>query len=182
MPVKKFVKKMLFSHKLKFKEGKIKLFDIKAALLPISTVSKIIEELYSRLDETASDILFEVGKSQGNQAIEDVARDNNAGKREFVDKMVDLANIMGLGEWNVEKFDLEEEIRFSIKDSPLISELKEVDSLEKREKPVEQFSRGVAHGIGSNLLEGEVGSEILKSQFLGDKKTLVKVYGEDKDD
>jgi predicted hydrocarbon binding protein len=179
MPVKKFVKKMLFSQKLKFRDGKIKLFDIKAALLPISTVATMIEELYDRMEETGSEILFEVGKSQGNRAIDDVARDNNAGKREFVDKMVDLASVMGIGKWKVEKFDLDEEIRFSIEDSPLVSELQERDSLNDREKPVEELSHGIACGIGSNLLEGEIKSEILQSQFLGNKKTVIRVFKEE---
>ena len=178
MPVKDFVKKMIFSHKLKFRDGKIKLFDIKASLLPISTVGRLIEQLYKNMGEGASEILFEVGKIQGNQAIDDVARENRAGKREFLDKMVDLANVMGIGEWRVENFNLSREIEFSIHESPLISELKTYESLKSREKPIEEFSHGVAYGIGSNLLEGDVNSKITNSQFLGDKKTTIKVYKE----
>lgn len=167
---------MFFSHKLKFKGGKIKLFDIKAALLPISTVSKLIEELYDHLGDKASEILFEIGKSQGEKAINEVARSNNAGKREFVDKMVDLANIMGLGEWDVENFDINKEIIFCIKDSPLTKELQKLESLKDRDEPIEEFTHGVAHGLGSNILDGEVSSEILKSQFLNDKKTVIRIY------
>lgn len=178
MPVKKFVKKMIFSHKLKFREGKIKLFGIKAALLPISTISKFIEEMYRHLGEEASKILFEIGKAQGKKAIDDIAKENKAGKREFLQKMADLANVMGIGRWKLEEFDVNREIKYSVEDSPLALELQDKESLANRDKPVEHFSRGIVYGIGMKVIEGDVTSEIISSQFLRDDRTVIRAYKE----
>lgn len=178
MAVKKFVKKMIFSQKLNFREGKIELFDIKAALLPMSTISKFIEEMYKHLDEEASDILFNIGLSQGKKAIDDIAKENKAGKREFLQKMADLANVMGIGRWKLEKFDINREIKYSVEGSPLGSELQDKETLANRNKPVEHFSRGMVHGIGMKVIEGDVTSEIMSSQFLRDDRTVIRVYKE----
>lgn len=173
MSVSEFVKKMMFSQKLNFKEGKFELMDIRGVILPVNTFSEIIEKQYQASGEEIFETLFEAGKSHGALAIEEIGKKNKASKREFLSKLWDSANMMGLGKLELRNFNPGNSYQVSLKNSPIVETLKQSEEVKDLDRPVAEITRGIGHGIAEEIFETEIESEFLKSEYKGDRETLI---------
>ncbi len=170
----------MFSQKLKFKEGRFEMFDIKGVILPVYTFSKLLEQEYKSNGDEVFEMLFETGKAHGKMGIERIGRKNKVSKREFQSKMIDSANMMGLGKFEVVNSDMtKEEFKVRLTRSPIVQEFNDSEAMSDVERPVTELSRGMFHSIMGEIWSAEVVSKFSKSKFLGDENTEIKVQLKD---
>jgi predicted hydrocarbon binding protein len=174
MAVSDFVEKLMFSKKLTFAEGKFEMFGVEGVIFPADVFTKMLEVTHEKTGEEVFEIMFESGRKQGNVAIEEIGKKNNMKKKEFFSKMVESANVMGIWKLEVEKFSEEGSLVCSLTDSPITREIKQSEEFEDVNKPVENFFRGLIHGLGEEVFEEKVKSEFTKSEYMGDPKTVVR--------
>jgi hypothetical protein len=175
MAVDGFIKKMIFSNKMSFDDGKFKMLDVEGLVLPVNTVMTLINEFYEESGDKLFEALFESGRKQGEIAIKQIGEKNKMQKKEFFSKLSDSANVMGIGKVELEDFDEKEKhIIYSLEDSTMANEMNKRDKFKDREDPVAYLFKGLVHGLGENMFECEIKSEFLKSEFQGDSKTVVK--------
>lgn len=172
MSVSKFVKKMMFSQKLNFKEGEFELMDIRGLMLPVETFGGIIEREYNTSGEEIFDTLFEAGRSHGKLAIDEIGRKNKASKKEFLSKLWDSANMMGLGKLELRNY-TSKSYQVRLTNSPIVSFLKNSEKTDGLDRPVAEITKGIGHGIAEEIFESEIESEFLKSEYKGDRETLI---------
>lgn len=174
MPISEFIKKMMFSRKLSFEQGRFEMLGIRGVILPTFTITKFIEEVYQENGDRVFDMMFEAGKKHGRTAVEKLGREHGVSKREFLSKLMDSANVMGLGEMEIMEME-QNYFKSSIKGSPFVEEFKKSEVLKDVERPVTEFVRGISHGIGEEFFDSEVKTEYEASEFQGDQKTVIKV-------
>lgn len=179
MAVSDFVKKLIFSKKLTFGEGKFEMFDIEGVILPVQPFVTMLEATHKRIGEEVFEIMFNSGKKQGKVAIEEIGKKNSMKKKEFFSKMVESANVMGIGKIEVEKFSEEGSLVCSLANSPIVREIQESEEFKHVDEPVAHFFRGLIHGLAEGVFNGKVNSEFTKSEYMGDAKTVVKTRVED---
>lgn len=179
MGMSNFVKKMMFAHQLEFEEGKFEMLGIRGTILPVFTLTRIIESLFEEKGEDAFDLLFQVGKEHGELGVEKMGREHKVSKREFFQKLTKSANVMGLGTVEMERFEMDEKkIVLVITGSPLVEEFKNSEVLSDIDRPVNDFLRGVIHAMAEEVFESEAVSEEKKCEFLGDERCEIHVRGE----
>lgn len=170
----------MFSQKLNFKEGRFEMFGLRGVILPSFTLSKLLEEIYEREGDELFEILFKTGKAHGKKGIEEIGEKNKVSKREFISKLSDSANLMGLGKIELKDVNMDDQICvIRVENSPLVEEFKNSDAFSETERPVMELTRGIYHKMNSELWDTEVKSEFTKSEFLGDKCTEIRVEGND---
>lgn len=171
MPLSKFVKKLVQSRKIDMEKGRIDVFGIPAVMFPVDTWVNLGHNLESRMGEEAYQVMFEIGKDQGRQSVQDIGAENKMGQREFLQKMIGLANIMGTGEMKVENSTPNESLELSVKDSPLLRpESKDEDHI-----GLAEFLRGTAAGVGEGMFDEEVRTDIMELNYNNPNRVVFKV-------
>jgi hypothetical protein len=155
-----YIAELNASNALNYTRGEFEMVGVRGAVLPIDTVAKFLRELDSGcgLPET----MFETGRFQGRLSVDSLGRRNDMGKRAYMQKAVNSANVMGLGELELESFDLESEMV-----AVLVSNLpEERDGLDRQ--LLAEFWTGTLHSIAEELFDSEVGSdyEVFGSELL----------------
>ncbi|MFB6294801.1 MAG: V4R domain-containing protein [Candidatus Nanohaloarchaea archaeon] len=166
----KFVKKMMFAHQLDFEEGRFEMLGVRGVILPAFTVTRLMEQAYEEVGEDAFDILFQVGVDHGRMAIEDVGEEHSMSKNEFMKKMVESGNVMGVGKMSLEEFDpADGEAAVTLQDSPFAEQFMDSGTFQNLDRPVDDLIRGVLHGIFADIFDTEtVTVEETKCAFQGD--------------
>ena len=176
MPVSKFIKKMMFSRQLDFKEGKFEMLGIRGAILPIRTLTTFIEEMYKEQGEDVFDMLFETGKEHGRIGVEKLGKKHSVPKREFLNQIVDSGNIMGLGKAEIEVFDPSNgNLRIKLEKSPFEEAFKDSEALDDLERPIDDFQKGIFHAMADAVFEKDVKSKQTKCSYLGDQHCEFKI-------
>ncbi|NMJ76787.1 hypothetical protein GLU64_00020 [Nanohaloarchaea archaeon] len=176
MGISKYAQKMIFSGVMKLKEGKLKLSKTRAIILPTPFIASFLEESYEENGEEIFDFMFNAGKNLAQDTVERIAKDNNMGKREFLSKTIDSANLLGIGKLEIVRVNFSSEVlEVSLSDSPLVEELGNSEISEDLDRPFSLFLKGAVHGIGQEIFDKEVDSEYISSEFMGDERTKVKV-------
>jgi len=174
--ISKYAQKMIFSGVMKLKEGKLKLSKTRAIILPTPFIASFLEESYKENGEEIFDFMFNAGKNLAQDTVERIAKDNNMGKREFLSKTIDSANLLGIGKLEIVRVNFSSEVlEVSLSDSPLVEEVGNSEISEDLDRPVSLFLKGAVHGIGQEIFDTEVDSEYISSEFMGDERTKVKV-------
>jgi hypothetical protein len=174
--ISKYAQKMIFSGVMKLKEGKLKLSKTRAIILPTPFIASFLEESYEENGEEIFDFMFNAGKNLAQDTVERIAKGNNMGKREFLSKTIDSANLLGIGKLEIVRVNFSSEVlEVSLSDSPLVEEVGNSEISEDLDRPVSLFLKGAVHGIGQEIFDTEVDSEYISSEFMGDEKTKVKV-------
>jgi predicted hydrocarbon binding protein len=181
MGVSEYVRKLIFSKRMKFEEGKFEMFGIEGIILPVDTFTRMLEVAHEKTGEEVFDIMFESGRQQGNIAINQVGKKNNMRKKEFFSKMIESANVMGIGKIEVEKFSEDESLVCALRNSTITQEIKRSEEFEDLNQPVEHFFRGLIHGLAEEVFEQDIKAEFAKSEYMGDQKTVVKTRLKDGD-
>ena len=167
---------MIFSGVMKLKEGKLKLSKTRAIILPTPFIASFLEESYEENGEEIFNFMLNAGKNLAQDTVERIAKDNNMGKREFLSKTIDAANLLGIGKLEIVRVNFSSEVlEVSLSDSPLVEEVGNSEISEDLDRPVSLFLKGAVHGIGQEIFDTEVDSEYISSEFMGDEKTKVKV-------
>ena len=167
---------MIFSGVMKLKEGKLKLSKTRAIILPTPFIASFLEESYEENGEEIFNFMFNAGKNLAQDTVERIAKGNNMGKREFLSKTIDSANLLGIGKLEIVRVNFSSEVlEVSLSDSPLVEEVRSSEISEDLDRPVSLFLKGAVHGIGQEIFDTEVDSEYISSEFMGDEKTKVKV-------
>ncbi len=180
MGLNKFLKKMLFSRKLDFQEGKLEILGVRGIMLPTFTFSHLLEEIYRNSGDQLFDFLFETGKNHAEEAIEAIFSKYKVPKREFPSQALDSGNIMGLGKLEVDYFMPDKKkLKLTIKNSPFVEEFKQSDVLKDLERPVDDLQRGFIHAYAEKLFDCEVESKEEKCEFLGHEKCVIKVQAKE---
>jgi predicted hydrocarbon binding protein len=176
MSVSEYAQKMLFSGFMKLKEGRLELSDTRAVIIPAPFIGSFLEESYEENGEKIFDFMFEAGRDLAKETIERIGRKNDMGKREFLSKMVDSANLLGIGKLQVERVNFQSELlEVSLHESPLTEEIEKSEISEDLDHPISLFLKGTVHGMGEEMFGEEVESEYISSEYMGDEKTKVKV-------
>lgn len=172
MPLSRFIKKLVQSRKVDMKKGKITVFGIPGVLLPVDTWVNLGEKLEERMGDEAYEVMFLIGKDQGKQSVEEVGSKNKMGQREFIEKMIGLANIMGVGEMKVVDSDPNTSITLSVKESPFLREKnKETEHL-----GLAEFLKGTSQGIGEGILGDSAETEVKSVSYSNPNKIVFKTY------
>ncbi len=158
MVLSEFIKNLVMARQLKFEEGRFEMFGIRAVIFAEKTFSTLIEELHERHGEEVYEIMYEMGRKQGHQAVEEVARKYEADRRQLFLELYESANAQGLGKIEYQEFDPEGFIKITLGDIPFAGDLK--DELEAPERPAAEFMRGVYQGIGEEVFGPETVTEI----------------------
>lgn len=176
MGISRYAQKMIFSGVMKLKEGKLKLSKTRAIILPTPFIASFLEESYEENGEEIFDFMFNAGKNLAQDTVERIAKDNNMGKREFLSKTIDSANLLGIGKLEIVRVNFSSEVlEVSLSDSPLVEEVGNSEISEDLDRPVSLFLKGAVHGIGQEIFDTEVDSEYISSEFMGDERTKVRV-------
>jgi len=176
MGVSQYAQKMIFSGFMKLKEGKLQLSDTRAVIIPAPFIGSFLEESYEENGAQIFDFMFEAGKDLARETVERIGKENNMGKREFLSKTVDSANLLGIGKLKVQRVNFNSVVlEVSIRESPLVDEIEKSNISDDLDRPISLFLKGAVHGIGEELFEDEIESEYISSEYMGDKETKVKV-------
>jgi predicted hydrocarbon binding protein len=150
-------------------DGEIELLDFRMAMLPAFTLTKMVEGVYERHGEEAFEILFEAGKSHGEYAIEELGRKHDISRKQFADQTLESANILGLGEFSMEKLNLDEgKAVYKVKNSPFVKHFRESDVLSDLDRGVDELQRGMFHATTREMFDEEVRSRETHCKFQGD--------------
>ena len=176
MSVSEYAQKLIFSGFLNLKEGKLELSDTRAVIIPTPFIGSFLEESYEENGEQIFDFMFEAGRSLAEKTVERIAKENHMGKREFLSKMVDSANLLGIGKLKIERVNFQSELlEVSLRESPLVDEIEQSELSDDLDQPISLFLKGAVHGMGEEIFDNEVESEYISSEYMGDQKTKVKV-------
>lgn len=168
MTMSPFIKQMIQSRQLDFEEGEFRLLGIRGVILPAKTFTTLIEDIYEGDEDRLFEILFHAGKEQGRMAVESVARENGVSKREFFSQLVQSVNVMGVGEITIESFDIEKgRIIVSVERSIFAEEMKDSDTFDNLDRPVDSLIRGMIHSIGKELFDSDVVSREFDCAYQG---------------
>lgn len=148
-----FIKDLVMARQLKFEKGRFEMFGIRAVIFAEKTFAALIQELYDRHGDEVYGIMYEMGRKQGHQAVDEVARKYEADVRELFLELYESANAQGLGKMEYQEFDSDGFIKLTLSDIPFVEEL---DGIEEPERPAAEFIRGVYQGIGEEVFEPEV--------------------------
>lgn len=177
--ISKYAQKIIFSGVMKLKQGKLKLSKTRAIILPTPFIASFLEESYKENGEKMFDFMFNAGRNLAQDTVERIAREDNMGKREFLSKAIDSANLLGIGKLEIVRINFRSEVlEVSLNDSPLVEEVRNSDMSKDLDRPVSLFLKGAVHGIGEEVFSSEVKSEYIASEYSGDSQTRVKVEGE----
>lgn len=173
-----YVKKALNSGQLRMKDGEIELLGFRLAMLPAHTWTKLIEQMYEKNGDEAFEMLFETGLKHGEYAIEQFGEKHGIPKRQFLDQALESVELLGIGKFEVEKFNLDRgEIVYKVENSPFPEHFQESEILSELDRSIDEIHRGMSHAVSEAILDQEVTSKETKCRFKGDRhcKFVVKV-------
>lgn len=171
-----YVKKALNSGQFKMKDGEIELLEFRLAMLPAYTWTKLIEGMYEKNGEEAFELLLEVGKQHGEYAIDQFGKRHNIPKRQFLDQAMDSVNILGIGEFSLEKFNPQSgEVVYRIENSPFPEQFHESEILSELDRSIDFIQLGMCHSVTEAILDQEVESKEVKCEFQGDSHCEIVV-------
>jgi predicted hydrocarbon binding protein len=169
MAISSFIKDMMMARQISMSKGRTEILGFRMAFLPVHTLTALIEELYQREGNDAFDMLFEMGKAHGHFAIEELGKKHGIPKREFLEETLTSANVLGLGEFRLEKFNYDKKrFTLTIHDSPLAQEFSESEILADVDIPIDHIQRGMTHAVADELFDGPISSRETRCSFHGD--------------
>jgi predicted hydrocarbon binding protein len=169
MSLGEFAKKAISSNQLGMEAGEIELLDFRMAMLPAYTLTKMVECIYESHGKEAFEILFEAGKSHGEYAIDELGRKHDISRKQFADQTLESANILGLGEFSMEKFNPDEgKAVYKVENSPFVKHFRESDVLSDLERSIDELQRGMFHTTTREMFDKEVRSRETHCEFQGD--------------
>ncbi len=172
MTLSRFLKKMLIARQLTFKEGHFEMLGIRGVNLPVFTLTRFIEEMYESQEDAVFDMLFRAGVKHGKFGVEQIGQKNEMGKKEFFHRAIGSGNVMGLGKFEIQKLDLEEQVMIAtVSNSPFVEAFEESNVLSDVDGPVDHLQRGILHGIAEETFETEISSTEETCAFHGDGDT-----------
>lgn len=178
MGLDSWIEKYVRSNALNYEKGRFNLLGLDGFVVPAVTWTSIFERFHRMEGCDALEVMFEVGKEHGKVGVEEVGRSNSISRQEFVEKVMETANVMGMGVIEVEVFDPEaERIKVTINGSPLNDAFENSEVFSDLERPIHQFWRGVFHTVSEEIFESEVRSEETECEFLGSKECVIKCRG-----
>lgn len=174
MSLGNLIKEMVRSNTLNYQEGYLEILGIRGVVLPAPTYVNLLEETERRTEDNVLDILFETGLKHGKIAVNDVGRKNETSPRQFVDQVIQTANVMGIGRVEVERYDHEKGILVTSIDGSPINDLFEKSSVLCYDRPIHHFWRGAIHAMSEEVFDAEIESEEKQCEYLGHDKCLIR--------
>ncbi|MFB6245061.1 MAG: hypothetical protein ABEJ03_01810 [Candidatus Nanohaloarchaea archaeon] len=175
MGLDEMIEKYVRSNALNYGRGRFDLLGLDGVVVPAKTWVSVFER-FEAADPL--EVMFDVGREHGRLGVEEVGRSNGVSRSEFVDKVMETANLMGMGVVEVEFFDPGKEVLVvSIASSPLNSHFTGSDVFSSIDSPVHQFWRGVYHSVAEEMFDSAVESEEVSCEFLGDEECVIKCFG-----
>ncbi len=176
MAVSKFIKQMMIARQIQFDEGRFELLGIRGLILPVHTFVSFVEEAYKETGDTAFDMLFAAGKAHGSLAAEQLGEKHSIPAREMFSKMMDSANLMGIGYLEVQKLDIDAgEFVLTIEDSPFVEAFADSPVLQDVDRNVDEFHRGLYHTLAGSVFDGDVESSEEQCAFHGAERCIIRV-------
>lgn len=168
------IEDLIRSNRLKYTEGHLEILDIPGIVLPAPTYVILLEEIASSTDVEVLDLLFEAGLKHGKIAVNDVGRKNKTSPRQFVEQVINTANVMGMGKIEVERYDHDKGILVTSIDNSPINTFIEKSSVLDYDRPIHHFWRGAIHSMSEEIFDSEIESEEKQCEYLGDDKCLIR--------
>lgn len=176
MGVTKYAHRMIFSGFMKLKRGKLVLSKTRAIILPAPFVASFLEESYQQNGDEIFEMMFNAARDLAHDTVDRMGRENKMVKREFLSTVADSANLLGIGRIKIDNADFDNEVlEVSLTGSPLVDEIRDSEIPGELDEPISLFLKGAAHGIGEEVLDAEVKSEYISSEYVGDQRTNVRV-------
>lgn len=174
MGLDSWIERYVRANALNYERGSFDLLGLDGLVMPVRTWVSIFERFHEIEGFDAVEVMFDVGKEHGKLGIDEVGRSNDMSRQEFVEKVMDTANVMGMGLVEVEVFDSRsEKIRVTIEGSPLNKQFKNSETLSNIERPIHGFWRGVFHTVSGEIFGSEMTSEEVKCEFQGAEKCVI---------
>ncbi|WEL19320.1 hypothetical protein [Candidatus Nanohalococcus occultus] len=164
------MRKMVNTNQLNLSDGEIHLFDFRMGMLPIQTLTSLFENIYERIGEEAFEVLFQAGKTHGQMAIDDIGKAHGVPKKQFIEQTIYTADALGLGEFKLERIDLEEQvIAYRIDNSPFKEQFEKSEALRDLDRPIDELQRGMFHRVSQRVLNADtVETRETHCRFQGD--------------
>lgn len=171
-----WVKRLVRSNAMTYGKGEFELLGLKGVILPVKTQVYMLENIARESStDQAMEVMHETGKDHGKLCVEEVARANKVSLREFVDSVIDTANLMGMGEINVENFDkVENVLEVSIAESPMVEAFENSELFYDIDRSIHEFWRGAFEAMAEELFDTKIVSVEESCEFLDDEKCLIK--------
>lgn len=159
MMFSELIRQLMLARQLNFSEGRFEMLGIRGVVIPAFTLTKFIEKLYQVEGEDAFTTLFDIGQAHGQLGVEQIGEKHGMQKFDFLEKIIESGNIMGLGKAELKRFNKEKgEVIITLTDSPFKDEFSNSSVLQDIEPPIDHFQRGVFHTMVSAILDKPVES------------------------
>lgn len=164
------IKKMVKSNQFEMDDGELNLLGFRMAMLPVYTWTTLMEQIYQKQgEEELFEMLFETGKAHGQYAIDEIGREHDIPRKQFLNQALYTADILGLGQFELEKLNLNEgKIVYRVDNSPFKDAFEDSDILSDIDGGVDDLILGMAHAVSKEVLAGEVEAEETLCTFQGD--------------
>jgi len=174
-----FFKRLVMSNQLTIEDGRIEEFGVRMAFFPVFTLNRIVEMTYEKEGEEAFNLLFEAGKEHGHHIIQEVGGEHDVAKNRFMEETIESANVLGIGEIELEEFSPKGKIAVKVTDSPFVKGLKDSEVVGDLDRPVDDFVRGILQAMAEDIFDADATAEETMCEFQGDPYCRLVVKTED---